>query len=254
MPKMHLVGTIFAVAVAICGQAGAQSLDVRNPTPLSPGENHGTVDSMVGPQYWLINCHKGAVHISLRFSSMGLFGNPTTTSVQEVLHQGSGKVLASRMVTSPGQMVENDWPGTCAARGTMVIELRPMGNTLVRSGGDYSLTVDGSGVDYNGGGGDTGGGGMSAAPRRDMIVGTYAVMVCAPDFNCDTSLAAHFSADGSVRLTDGHAGTWAVFDPDGRVYTVDIGRDHYSMKLVPGRGLFNTNDLDVVVFQAVRPN
>src|ERR1700733_401408 len=132
MLKTYLVGTIFAVAVAICGEAGAQSLDIRNPTPLSPGENHGTVDSLVGPQYWLINCHKGAVHISLRFNSMGLFGNPTTTSIQEVLHAANGQVMGSRVVTSPGQMVENDWPGTCGSRTTMVIELSPPGQTLVR--------------------------------------------------------------------------------------------------------------------------
>jgi len=225
--------------------ASAQSLDIRNATPLVAGENHGTVDSMVGSQYWLIRCHKGAVHISLRFTSMGLFGNATAATIQEVLHQGNGKVLASRVVTSPGQMVQNDWPGTCDSKSTMIVELRPPANTLVRRGGDFSLTVDGDGVDYAGGG---------AAAGPDRIVGTYAVMVCAPDFDCQNSLAAHFAADGSVRLTDGHTGTWVVFDPDSLIYTVVIGHDRYSLKLVPGRGLFGTNDLSVPIFQAVRPN
>jgi hypothetical protein len=32
-----------------------------------------------------------------------------------------------------------------------------------------------------------------------------------------------------------------------------MGGDRWSLKLVPGRGLFNTNDLSVVVFQSVRP-
>jgi len=31
-----------------------------------------------------------------------------------------------------------------------------------------------------------------------------------------------------------------------------MGQDRWSLKLVPGRGLFNTSDLSVVVFQAVR--
>ena len=245
MLRTQLVGIIFAVAVAICGQAGAQSLDIRNPTPLSPGENHGTVDSMVGPQYWSFKYHKGKANISIRFASMGLFGNAQTTTITVVMHAGNGAVWGSKPLTSNGQAADQHWPGTFKEAGMGIIELRPPGNSLVRSGGDYSIVEDGDAADFSGAG---------AMPGRDPIAGTYAVMVCAPDFNCDTSLAAHFSADGSVRLTDGHAGTWAVFDPDGRIYTVDIGRDHYSMKLVPGRGLFNTNDLDVVVFQAVRPN
>jgi hypothetical protein len=33
---------------------------------------------------------------------------------------------------------------------------------------------------------------------------------------------------------------------------VVIGGDRWSLKLVPGRGLFGTNDLSVPIFQAVR--
>jgi hypothetical protein len=242
---LALLVAVAAFGALLPAPVSAQSLDIRNPAPLVAGENHGTVDSMVGPQYWLIRCHKGAVHISLRFNSMGLFGNPTTATIQEVLHEANGKVLGSRVVTSPGQMVQNDWPGTCSSKSTMIVELRPPGNSLVRTGGDYSLTVDGDGVDYAGG---------AAAAGPDRIVGTYSVMVCAPDFDCQSSLAAHFAADGSVRLTDGHAGTWSAFDPDSQIYTVVIGRDRYSLKLIPGRGLFGTNDLSVPIFQAVRPN
>lgn len=239
-----LAGVLFSAALLAAAPVGAQSLDIHNPTPLVAGENHGTVDSMVGAQYWLINCHKGAVHISLQFTSMGLFGNATASTIQEVLHQGNGKVLASRVITSPGQTVQNDWPGTCASKSTMIVELRPPGNSLVRSGGDYSLIVDGDGVDYASGG----------TPGPDRIVGTYSVMVCAPDWDCQNSLAAHFAADGSVRLTDGHSGKWEAFDPDGMIYTVVIGGDRYSLKLMPGRGLFGTNDLSVPIFQAVRPH
>jgi hypothetical protein len=247
MLRNILAPLAFAIALAAAGAAEAQSLDIRNATPLAPGENHGTVDSMVGAQYWLINCHKGAVHISLRFTSMGLFGNPTTATIQEVLHQANGKVLASRVVTSPGQMVENDWPGTCASKSVMIVELRPPANTLVRTGGDYSLTVDGDGVDY------ASGGSGPAAGGRDRIVGTYAVMVCQPDWDCQSSLSIHFAPGGTVALTDGHSGTWTVFDPDAGIYTVVVGPDRLSLKLVPGRGLFGTNDLSVPVFQAVRP-
>jgi len=235
-----------AVIVALSQSvASAQSLDIRNPTPLVAGENHGTVDSMVGPQFWSFRYHKGKANVAIRYTSMALFGNAMTTSILVVMHSENGAVWGSKPLTSNGQVADQNWPGTFKGPGTAIIELRPPGNSLVRSGGDYSIIVDGDAVDYSGAG---------AAPGRDLVVGTYAVMVCAPDFDCQNSLAAHFAEDGSVRLTDGHSGTWSVFDPDSHIYSVVIGQDRYSMKLVPGRGLFNTSDLSVVVFQAVRPN
>jgi hypothetical protein len=239
------LAVVAAIGALSQSAASAQSLDIRNPTPLVAGENHGTVDSMVGPQFWSFKYHKGKANVAIRYSSMALFGNAMTTTVLVVMHSGDGAVWGSKPLTSNGQVADQNWPGTFKGPGTAIVELRPPGNSLVRSGGDYSITVDGDGVDFSGAG---------AAPGRDAIVGSYAVMVCAPDFDCQNSLAAHFAADGSVHLTDGHSGTWSVFDPDSHIYSVVIGQDRYSMKLVPGRGLFNTNDLSVVVFQAVRPN
>jgi hypothetical protein len=250
MLKNHLMRLILAAAIVAGFQsvASAQSLDIRNPTPLVPGENHGTLDNMVGPQFWSFNYHKGKANVAIQFTSMGLFGNATNTTIEVVLHSGDGKVWGSRPLTSNGQVATQNWPGTFKGPGTAIVEMRPAGGmALVRAGGDYTITVDGDAVDFAGSG-------AGATPGRDPIVGTYAVMVCAPDFDCQGSLAAHFAPDGSVRLTDGHAGTWTVFDPDSKIYSVVIGQDRYSLKLVPGRGLFGPNDLSVVIFQAVRPN
>jgi hypothetical protein len=60
-------------------------------------------------------------------------------------------------------------------------------------------------------------------------------------------------AQGTVQTTDGHSGTWKIFDPDAMIYSVVMGADRWSLKLIPGRGLFNPSDLSVVVFQSVRP-
>ena len=92
------------------------------------------------------------------------------------------------------------------------------------------------------------------AAGADPIVGTYSVMVCAPDFDCQGSLAIRFAPDGTVQTTDGHRGGWTVFDPAGRIYSVVMGPDRWSLQLVPGRGLYNPNDLQVVIFQSVRPH
>jgi hypothetical protein len=119
----------------------------------------------------------------------------------------------------------------------------------VRAGGDYAIAVTGAGIDFAGAAAAE----SAAQAGPDRIVGSYAVMVCAPDFDCQNSLAIRFAANGTVQTTDGHSGTWKIFDPDALIYSVVMGSDRWSLKLVPGRGLFNTSDLSVVVFQAVRP-
>jgi hypothetical protein len=226
------------------GPASAQSLNSKAPTPLVAGENRGTVDNQVGSQYWSFQYVAGKATISVRFTSTGLFGNPTPATVEVVLHNLDGKVFGSRPLTSNGRVAQTDWPGTFGGPGTTVIEIKPSGSNLVRNGGDYAITVSGDAVKFS----------KAQAAGPEQIVGTYSVMVCAPDFDCQSSLAARFQADGTVITTDGHKGTWTAFDPASRIYTVVIGKDRWSMKLVPGRGLFNTSDLSVVVFQAVRPN
>jgi hypothetical protein len=247
--------TTIGAVLGFSGAASAQSLDPKSPTPLAPGENRGTVDNLVGPQYWSFSFKKGKAVIHVRFTSAGVLGAPTPTPLQVTMRSATGKSIASQTLTSRGQEVSLNWPGTFASPGTSILEIRSSGSTLVRLSGDYAIAIEGDAIVFDGGpGGAPGGGpGMAAAPRTDRIVGTYAVMVCPPDFQCDASLAIHFAGDGTVQTTDGHNGTWQVFDPDALIYNVAVGGDRWSLKLVPGRGLFGTNDLSVVIFQAVRP-
>jgi len=227
--------------------ARAQSLDVKRPTPLVAGQNRGTVDNMVGPQYWLFHYRKGDCKVTVRFTSMGLFGNAQTTTVGVVLYGAKGDVFLQKQITSNGREAQIEMPGKFTEPGTVTVEIRPTGNALVRAGGDYVITVEGSGVDLAAGA-------AAAAAAPSGIVGTYAVMVCAPDFDCQSGLAIKFNADGTAETTDGHSGTWKLFDPDAMIYTLVMGGDRWTLKLVPGRGLFATSDLSVVVFQAVRPH
>ena len=173
---------------------------------------------------------------------MALFGNPTSVTIQVVLRSGDGKPFGTGSVTSTGKAVDVDWPANFTTPGSVVVEIVPPGNTLVRSGGDYTLAVAGPAVNLA----------SVKAAGPEQIVGTYSVMVCAPDFDCQSSLAAKFLADGTVVTTDGHKGTWTVFDKDAFIYSVRMGGDRWSLKLIPGRGLFNTSDLSVIVFQAIR--
>jgi hypothetical protein len=234
---------VTALTLAASGTiASGQSLNPKEPTQLAAGVNRGTVDSMVGPQYWSFKYRKGSGKITVTFTSMGLFGNPTAATIQVVFHNMSGQVVDTRAVTSRGKAVELDLPGNFKSAGMMMIEMRPPSNTLVRTGGDYTLVASGDAIDFSG----------HAGPVKEPVIGTYAVMVCPPDFDCQSSLSIRFAPDGTVKTTDGHSGTWKLFDPDAMIYSVVVGRDRWSLKLVPGRGLFNTSDLSVVIFQAVR--
>ena len=225
------------------GLARGQSLDSKKPTPLMVGENHGTVDNMVGAQYWGFRYHKGDCKVTVRFTSMGLLGNAQTTTVNVVLYGANGDVFLQRTITSNGREAQIEMPGNFTGPGSVTVAIKPTGNALVRAGGDYTIVVTGTGVELGAGG----------APATAGIVGTYSVMVCAPDFDCQSGLAIKFAADGTAETTDGHSGTWKLFDPDQMIYTLVMGGDRWTLKLVPGRGLFATSDLSVVVFQAIRP-
>lgn len=237
-----LAGTCLALLMAATNApVSAQSLNIKAPARLTPGENHGTIDNQVGAHYWAFQYVAGQANIVVRFTSMGIFGNPMPATIEVVLHNADGKVFGSRQLTSNGRVAETDWPGTFGGPGTAIVELRPPGSNLVRNGGDYTITVSGPAINFSG----------ASAAGPEEIVGTYSMMSCPPDLDCQ---AARFLPAGNVVTADGHKGSWAVFDPASRIYTVVIGRDRWSVKLVPGRGLVNVSDVSLVVFQAVRPN
>ncbi len=236
-----LVGSAFLGLMLDVG-AHSQSLNPKAPTQLVAGENRATVDSMIGPQYWSFKYGVGKASLLIHFTSMPLFGNPMTATIQVVLHSGDGKLFGTRSITSTGKGVDVDWPANFTSPGSVIVEIRPPGNTLVRSGGDYTIAATGPAVELAG----------IKAAGPEQIVGTYSVMGCPPDFDCQSSLAARFNADGTVTTTGGHKGKWTVFDPNALIYSVVVGQDKWSLKLFPGRGLFNTSDLSVVVFQAVQ--
>jgi hypothetical protein len=244
--KMYLRAWLGLLAgLALAATAHAQSLDSHNPTPLRPGDNHGTIDNQTGAQFWSFHFHPGAGKVSVRFTSMGIFGQPMACTINVVVHNTpDGRIIGHQQLTSSGQPVELDWPGTYDHAGEWIIEIQPLSSNIVRNGGDYVIDVTGAAIAY----------GADTAPNPAAIAGTYAVMVCAPDFQCDSGLAIRFAPDGSVVTTDGHSGRWTLFDPDAGIYNVVIGGDRWALKLVPGRGLVDTHDQSIVVFQAIRPH
>lgn len=199
MLQRYVTSLSVSVATALlCLSSGAsaQSLDSKHPAPLLAGENTGTVDSMVGPQFWSFQNRAGSAAVVVRFASMGLFGNATAATIQVVLHDGTGKTFGSESITSNGKPVEVRWPGTFAKPGTVILEIRPPSSSLVRTGGDYSVQVTGA-VDFA----------NAKAPGPERIAGTYSLMVCPPTLDCQ---AVRFFPDGSIKTADGTAGSWST--------------------------------------------
>jgi len=234
-----LIFSVLFHTLTLVSPVFAQSLSQRAPTPLVAGENHGTLDNMVGPQFWVFKYLKGPGKVTVNFTSMGLFGNRQNTTIEVVFLDPNGKVIDTKSLTSHGTAAQLELPANFVHPGTMVVELRPTGMALVRAGGDYSITLSGPAIDFAG----------VKAAGPEQIAGTYSMMVCPPDFDCQ---AVRFQANGAVMTADGRNGTWKAFDPDGLIYTVVIGGDRWSLKLIPGRGLVNVSDTSVVVFQAVK--
>ena len=106
----------------------------KDPTPLVPGKRtRGTVlDNQVGSQYWSFRYVAGKANISVRLTSMGLFGNPTPATIEVVLHNPDGKVFGSRPLTSnaqarlPRRTGQQDFWG---ATESQIIEIKPSGFT-----------------------------------------------------------------------------------------------------------------------------
>jgi len=237
--RTWLTLTVLIHMLTLVSPIFSQSLSQRTPTPLAAGENHGTLDNMVGPQFWVFKYLKGPGKVTINFTSMGLFGNRQNTTIEVVFLEPNGKVIDTKSLTSHGTAAQLELPANFVHPGTMVVELRPTGMALVRAGGDYSIVLSGPAIDLAG----------VKAAGPEQVVGTYSMMTCPPDFDCQ---AVRFQANGTVMTADGHTGTWKIFDPDALIYTVVIGRDRWSLKLVPGRGLVNTDDTSIVAFQAVK--
>ena len=115
----------------------------------------------------------------------------------------------------------------------IIVSVVPPNQNLIRMGGDYEIEASGS-VQF-----------AEASSKADPIVRTYNSMV-------NSYGATKFLADGSVIASDGSRGTWKSFDPENRIYTVQIDQFRFSVQYLPGYGLVRSNDPSLIVFQELR--
>jgi hypothetical protein len=230
---LHSILLLALTALPALSAAAGQSLDARNPAPLQPGGNSGTVDNFVGSNYFYLTGGPGAVTITVSYSSMSLLGNAQRSALNIELTDDKRSWTERRTISSLKQSSSTTMTGNLKVPTRLILSIIPPSGGLVRMGGDYTVTAAGA-AKFD----------PPLSPTQ-LIVGTYTPM--SVHDNEDT--AAKFTADGTLEFASGTRGRWKLFDASSLLYTVSFAQTRLSLKLIPGRGLVDSHDATAIVFQ-----
>ena len=203
--------------------AGAQGIPA---TSLAAGPNNGSSDSFVGPHDWLLSAGPGRFAITLTVVSTSQDSAPM--SGQPTVRLICSPACDKNRVQFDGSRTGLAITGSLARRTKLVVRVIPPQSALVRIARNYTLEATGA-VAFN------------AASSIDPIVGTYIGKT-------NVTGAVRFLPNGSIITADGQQGRWVAFDPALHIYTIVVGTNRWSLKVVPGRGLVEPSN-DVVLFE-----
>ena len=227
---------LLAVYLSPCPRAAAQSLDPKQPAPLQEGANDGTVDNFVGPNYFYLWVGPGKTTITVSFKSMGLMGNPMRSELTVELTDIPRTWIYRTTISSLKDASLKPMVGNYKKETKVLVAIIPPGGGLIRSGGDYEVTVTGP-ARYG-----------KPLTDAELIAGMYT-----PNAHYgDEDTAVKFLPDGTLAFASGTTGTWKLFDAASHLYTVTFGNVRLSLKLIPGRGLVLATDPTSIVFQRSR--
>lgn len=229
-----------SLGLSLCGGAAAQSLDPKNPAPLQPGENAGTVDNFTGNNFFYFHAGPGPVNVTAAFRSSGILGTAMRSTLTVFVDGVSNghRTWAQHMVLSSLQTTVQHPLTILVKKPTeIIIAIVPPAGGLIRSGGDYTVSAAGASVRFD-------------KPLSDaaLVVGAYSPRI----IHDNESGAVKFLPDGTLLFASGTTGTWKLFDADTHLFTVTFANTRLSLKLIPGRGLVDAADTTVVVFQRTR--
>lgn len=226
----HLCSTALLCALFLAAPAAAQSLDPDKPFPMKAGANRGTVDNIVGANYFYFWAGPGDVKVRVSFAQMGGFATGGSTTLNIELSDEKKTWTTHKAVTSAKQAGEIIIPGTLKEKTKVIVSLIPPGKGLLRAGGDYEVEATGA-VQFD-----------TVDTGVDPVIGVYKPMVT---YENEES-AVKFLANGTLVFASGTQGKWTLFDATDRIYTVTFGRTQLSLKLMLGRGLVDMNDSSIV--------
>jgi hypothetical protein len=231
---MRKLSLLFAFVVAV-GSVSAQSLKPESPYPMKSGINRATSDSLVGTQYWYFYATPGNSSLTVRLKSpTTLYGAQINTVLTVTLTDGARTWRNTKYVTSkPNQMEATFTAERVAKPIKIIVAVAPPNQNLIRMGGDYEIEAGGN-VRF----------GEAGAPE-EPIVRTFQSML-------NGYGATRFLADGTLVTSDGRRGTWTAFDPENRIYTVQIEKFRWSVQYLPGYGLVKPDEPNMIIFQELR--
>ena len=231
---MRRLAIIFAFLFAV-SLASAQSLKPQSPYPMSTGINQGTADSLVGSHYWYFYANPGSNRLTVRFKTpTTLYGAQPKTILTVTLTDASRSFRVTKTVSNQLNARETTFTADkVTKRMKIIVQIDPPNQNLIRMGGDYEVEASGD-VAFG-----------DSKSSGDPVVRTYDSMV-------NGYGATRFTADGTVIGSDGSEGTWKAFDPENRIYTVEIGQFRWSVQYRPGYGLVKPSEPNMIVFQELK--
>jgi len=231
---MRKLSLLIAFFLAV-GCASAQSLKTENPYPLKVGINKGTSDSLVGTHYWYFYATPGSHRLTVRFKKpTTLYGSQLNTTLTITLYDEKRTFRVTKVVTSKPNASEATFTSNkLDKKMKIIVSVVPPNQNLIRMGGDYEIEATGD-VQFD-----------EVKSAADPIIRTY-------ESKMNSYGATKFLADGTVETSDGFLGTWKAFDPENRIYTVQIEKFRFSVQYLPGYGLVRPDDPSLIVFQELR--
>ena len=232
---MKTLGLLISLLVVVGGVSG-QSLKVENPYAMSAGVNRGTADSLVGTQYWYFYATPGSNRLTVRFRTPAtMYGAAINNNLLTITVTDDKRTFRlTKTVTAQKNATEATFTAAkVAKRMKIIVAVAPPNQNLIRMGGEYEIEASGD-VQFG-----------EAAGTADPIVRTYESKV-------NSYAATRFLADGTVIASDGSRGTWKPFDPENRIYTVQIDTFRFSVQYLPGYGLVKSGEPNTIVFQELR--
>ncbi len=212
------IGLLFVFAALVTSATSTRAAVTSS--ILQPGSNEGTADSFVGDHDWIFATKRGHFEVDIsigRVPTNALPGAPFNV-VLHVVPLAGNHVTFSKV---PGGYV---YRGDIVKPAKMRLVVIPANSALVRAANEYTIEASGPAVVF--------------ATGADPIIGTY---------SGSSDGAAKILPGGVIHTAGGVNGTWTVFDPQLHIYTITIGQIRYSVKLVPGQGLLDANNGNIVL-------
>lgn len=234
--RLLCLGAALLALVALSVSSSGQSLDPQKPAPMKAGPNAGTIDNFVGANYFYFYAGPGESTITATYKSMGLLGNAQRSDLTVELYDENKTWVTRATISSLKESSQRQLHGTLKKETKLILAVIPPSGGLLRTGGDYEVTATGA-VRFD-----------KPLSATELIVGTYTPMAIYDN----ESTAVKFKPDGTLEFASGTLGTWKLFDEDANIYTITFLSNRLSLKLIPGRGLVQSDDPSSIVFKRNR--